>query len=135
VADAIESVYASGLDPHVSALAHHLYQAGSVADPEKSIHFLLEAAGQANLAVAYEDALDLLGKAISLLDGKQAGRTAELYARRAATLVSLSRHPEAILEYERTLCSSILWMTTSGTRRFVSGSTFFAHGPPSSKKR
>lgn len=103
VGEAIERVYTSNIDPHVSALAHHLYQAGAAVDQEKVLHFLSEAAAQANRAVAYEEALDHLGKAISLLEGDQTGRTAGLLARRAETLVTLSRHPEAIVEYERAL--------------------------------
>lgn len=39
VADAMERIYAPILYPHVSALAHHLYQAGSSADQEKDHPF------------------------------------------------------------------------------------------------
>jgi len=103
VADAMERIYASTIDAHVSALAHHLYQAGSSADPEKAIHFLSESARQASGAAAYEQALDHLDNAISLLDHERTIRAADLRTRRADVLRSLSRDQEAIQEYERAL--------------------------------
>lgn len=103
VADVIERAYATSIDAHVSALAYHLYQAGSSVDQEKTIHFLSEAARQASGAVAYEEALDHLDNAVSLLDDQRSPRAADLCARRANALLSLSRNLEAIQEYERAL--------------------------------
>jgi eukaryotic-like serine/threonine-protein kinase len=101
IAGAMERVYAANLNPYVSALAHHLFQAGSCVDQEKAIHFLSEAARQASAAVAYEEALSHLDNAISLLDDARTALAADLIARRAAALLSLARNPEAIREYER----------------------------------
>ncbi len=103
VAQVMEEVYASTIDAHASALAHHLFQAGSSADPEKAIHFLSEAARQASKAAAHEEALDHLDKAVSLLDNERTARAALLHARRAGELRSLSRNRDAVLEYERAL--------------------------------
>jgi eukaryotic-like serine/threonine-protein kinase len=103
VADAIERVYAASIDAHVSALAHHLYQAGSSVDREKTIHFLSEAARQASGAAAHEEALDHLDNAVSLLDNERTARAADLRVQRAAALRSLSRNQEAVQEYERAL--------------------------------
>src|SRR5262249_33252495 len=57
VAEAIERIYAAQIDTHASALAHHLYQAGAAANPEKTVTWLTRAAEQAAAAAAYEDAL------------------------------------------------------------------------------
>jgi len=103
VADAIERVYGANIHAHVPALAHHLYQAGSSIDQDKSIHFLSEAARQASLAAAHEDALDHLNKAVSLLENERTLRAADLHGRRAAVLWSLSRTREAVEDYERAL--------------------------------
>jgi serine/threonine protein kinase/tetratricopeptide (TPR) repeat protein len=103
VAGAMERVYSTTIDAHVSALAHHLYQAGSFADQEKTIHFLSEAARRASAAAAHEEALDHLDKAISLLDNEFTACAAGLRARRAGVLLSLSRTQEAVQEYERAL--------------------------------
>jgi tetratricopeptide (TPR) repeat protein len=103
VAGVMERVYATNVDAHVSALAHHLYQAGSSADREKTIHFLTEAARQASGAAAHEEALQHLDNAISLLDEESTARAADLLTRRAGALLSLSRNREAVQEYERAL--------------------------------
>jgi tetratricopeptide (TPR) repeat protein len=103
VADVMERVYGAKIDAHVSALAHHLYQAGSSVDQGKTIHFLSEAARQASGAAAHEEALQHLDNAISLLDEEPTARAADLIARRAGALLSLSRNREAVQEYERAL--------------------------------
>ena len=103
VADVMERVYAANIGPHVSALAHHLYQAGSSVDQEKTIHFLSEAARQASAAAAHEEALEHLDNAVSLLDDERTVRAADLRVERAAALRSLSRNQEAVQEYERAL--------------------------------
>jgi len=116
VADVMERVYAADIDAHVSALAHHLYQAGSSVDREKTIHFLSEAAGQASKAAAHEEALDHLANAISLLDDERTARAADLHARRAGVLWSLWRYQEAVQAYERAL---VLFDSLSDHVRFV----------------
>jgi tetratricopeptide (TPR) repeat protein len=98
----MERVYARS-GTHVSALAHHLYQAGSSVDQEKTIYFLQEAASQASNATAHEEALDHLDNAVSLLDNERTARAADLRARRAGVLLSLSRYQEAVQDYERAL--------------------------------
>ena len=40
VAEAMERVYARALEEHAADLAHHLYQAGAAADPEKTVRYL-----------------------------------------------------------------------------------------------
>jgi tetratricopeptide (TPR) repeat protein len=95
VAAAIERLYANALDSHVSALAHHLYQAGAASDPEKTIDCLIRAADQARANAAHEEALACLDNALSLWEGPPTARIAEVYERRAFTLRSLG-HPDAI---------------------------------------
>jgi serine/threonine protein kinase/tetratricopeptide (TPR) repeat protein len=103
VAQVMERVYAPTIDAHASALAHHLYQAGSSADREKTIQFLSQAVTEASKAAAHEEALDHLEHAISLLDDERSARVADLHARRAGALGSLWRNQEAVQEYERAL--------------------------------
>ena len=103
VADALERVYQSSIDAHVSALAHHLYQAGAAVDQEKAIHFLSEAAKRSSATAAHEEALGHLDNALSLLEMERSARAADLHARRAAVLRSVSRDREAIEENERAL--------------------------------
>jgi hypothetical protein len=44
VADAIEKLYAGALEDHAIDLAHHLTRAGNLADPDRSIRYLMMAA-------------------------------------------------------------------------------------------
>jgi tetratricopeptide (TPR) repeat protein len=57
VADAIERRRAPALDAYVSALAHHLYQAGAAADSERAITTMLNAMRRAHASGAFEEAL------------------------------------------------------------------------------
>ncbi len=101
VADAIERVYAASIEKHASALAHHLYQAGTAADEAKTSAYLLIASDQARAAAAHEESLAHLDNALSLWEGERNLRVADLHARRAAALRSLGRTSEAVDAYER----------------------------------
>jgi tetratricopeptide (TPR) repeat protein/tRNA A-37 threonylcarbamoyl transferase component Bud32 len=103
VAEAIERVYAASLEKHASALAHHLYQAGTAADLEKTSTYLLLAAGQARAAAAHEESLAHLDNALSLREGESGSLVADIHARRAAALRSLGRIGEAVEAYERAI--------------------------------
>jgi tetratricopeptide (TPR) repeat protein len=103
VAEAIERVYAASVEKHASALAHHLYQAGTAADVEKTTVYLLLAADQARAAAAHEESLALVDHALSLYEGETGSRVADLHGRRAAALRSLGRTSEAVEAYERTI--------------------------------
>ncbi|HXR97938.1 MAG TPA: protein kinase [Terriglobales bacterium] len=103
IADALERVHKNSLDAHIPALAHHLYQAGARVDQDRVLHFLSEAARRAIASAAHEDALQHLDKALSLVENERTARAAALHTRRAITLRSLSRQPEAFEEIERAL--------------------------------
>jgi len=103
IAYAIERVFGPDLENHSSALAHHLYQAGSSAEPGKALKYLMAAASLASGRAAHEEALGHVDNALSLLEGVRDRRTADLYSRRALALRSLSRLPEAFDSYERAI--------------------------------
>jgi tetratricopeptide (TPR) repeat protein len=103
VAEAIEQVYASSLEKHASTLAHHLYQAGTAADSEKTSKHLLIAAEQARAAAAYEESLAHLDRALSLWEGERDARVADIERRRATVLRSLGRTDEAVHAFERAI--------------------------------
>jgi tetratricopeptide (TPR) repeat protein len=103
VAETIERLYAGNLESQTSPLAHHLFQAGSATDPEKTVAWLTRAARQASAFTAYEDALASLDNALSLTEGEDPTRVAELHAERATVLRSLGRPVEALGAYELAL--------------------------------
>ena len=67
VVSGIERVHVNALEDHAGDLAHHLWQAGRAADPDKTVQFLALAAQQALKQSAYEGALRYFQNALELL--------------------------------------------------------------------
>ncbi|MBM3754589.1 MAG: hypothetical protein FJW38_11490 [Acidobacteria bacterium] len=103
VAEAIESVYATNLEAHASPLAHHLYQAGAAVDPEKTSNYLELAARKARAGAAHEEALQHLENALSLWEGEEILRVAELTMQKGEALRSLGRTDESIASLETSI--------------------------------
>ncbi len=102
IADAIEQTYRNAVEDHASDIAHHLYQAGAAADPDRTVKYLLMAAERAISAAAFEEALRLMDSAISI--AAPTGRAeAELLYRRGSALRSIGRWDEGISEWRRAL--------------------------------
>jgi predicted ATPase/class 3 adenylate cyclase len=68
VAEAMERVYARDLEEHAADLAHHLYQAGAAADPEKTVRYLKLAGERAVATVAFEEGTRLYQMALQAMD-------------------------------------------------------------------
>ena len=98
VAEAIERVYASDLDPHVADIAHHLYQAGVAANLEKSTDYLIRAGDRALAGAAFEEAHRAFERAASLHpDADRLGK--------AELLVKLGFAQRALGHLEQSLAS------------------------------
>jgi len=70
-AEGMEHVYAQDLEEHAADLAHHFYQAGAAADPQKAVRYLTLAGEQALAAVAYEKSVRLYEMALQALDREE----------------------------------------------------------------
>ena len=103
VAEAIERVYAANLEAQASPLAHHLYQAGTAVDPQKTSAYLELAAEKARSGAAHEEALTHIENALSLWEGVQGSRVAELTLQRGEALRSLGRTDEATRSLEASI--------------------------------
>ncbi len=103
IAEGIEKVSAGRFESQASQLAHHLYQAGAIADPEKTTAYLLIAARQAIAGSAHEEALEHLDRALSLWEGEPDPQTAEIVYQKATTLRSLGRSDEALTTYRKAI--------------------------------
>jgi len=68
IAEAIEEVHASDLDRHLAQIAHHYLEAGSAADPERTVEYATRAAALAGLRLAHEDAAGLYARALEALE-------------------------------------------------------------------
>ena len=103
VAETMERVYESDLTRRASALAHHLYEAGSVADEAKTIHFLILAGEQSLETGAFEEARRDFDLALSLLPAGERENRASLLWKRGLAHRSLGLWKEAIDDWEAAL--------------------------------
>jgi class 3 adenylate cyclase/tetratricopeptide (TPR) repeat protein len=103
VAEAIEKTYARALEEHAGDLAHHFYQAGAAAEPEKTVRYLTLAGEQAMAAAAFEDALGHYQRALSLQPDEDRRGRAGLLHKRGLALRSLGRWEEAMADWREAL--------------------------------
>jgi tetratricopeptide (TPR) repeat protein len=103
VAEAMEQVYARALEEHAADLAHHLYQAGTAADPQKTAHYLALAGERAFGAAAFEDALRHYEAAVSLQPADDCKGRADLLFKRGLARRSLGRWEEALADWREAL--------------------------------
>jgi tetratricopeptide (TPR) repeat protein len=64
IADAFERIYKGSLEDKINDLAYHLWHAGSVADPARTVQCLTKAAKRAQAQSAYETALSHMRNAL-----------------------------------------------------------------------
>jgi tetratricopeptide (TPR) repeat protein len=105
VAEAMERVYARALEEHAADLAHHLYQAGTAADPQKTVRYLALAGERAFGAAAFEDALRLYDSALSLQPADERRARADLLYKRGLARRSLGRWEEALTDWREALAA------------------------------
>jgi len=105
VAEAMERLYARALAEHATDLAHHFYQAGAAADPEKTVRYLTVAGDQAREAAAFEDALRHYDDALSLQPADDQRGRADLLYKRGLALRSLGRWDEALADWRQALAA------------------------------
>ena len=103
VAESIEQAAGSNAEKHASDLAHHLCQAGTAADGDKTVRFLTLAGDQALEAGAFDEALRQFNDALSIQDEADQRQAADLRYKRGQALRSVGRWKEAIDEWKRTL--------------------------------
>jgi tetratricopeptide (TPR) repeat protein len=86
IAQGLEQQPAVKIEKNAGAIAHHFYQAGAGADPEKTVHYLMLAADRANDALAFEDAVKYLDSAIDIVPELGNDTHARLLSRKAVSL-------------------------------------------------
>jgi tetratricopeptide (TPR) repeat protein len=105
VAEAMERLYARTLEEHATELAHHFYQAGAAADPEKTVRYLTVAGKRAMEAAAFVDALRLYHDALSMQPPDDRRGQADLLYKRGQALRSLGRWEEALADWRQALAA------------------------------
>ena len=101
VAEAMERLYARDVEQHAADLAHHLHQAGAVAEREKTVRYLTLAGDQALESAAFEDALRLYQSALSLQP--TADEKGDLLFSRAKTRSALAQWDDAAADWREAL--------------------------------
>jgi class 3 adenylate cyclase/tetratricopeptide (TPR) repeat protein len=105
VAETMERVYGRAVDEHSADLAHHLYQAGTAAGWQKTVHYLTLAGERAMAAAAFEDALRYYDTALSLLPVDERRGRADLLYRRGLARRSLGHWEETLADWREALAA------------------------------
>jgi len=95
VADTLERVYGKSSSERASEIGHHLYQAGTAADPLRTATFLTQAAKNALAIGAFEEVERLVENALVLLPNDRSRERAEALAMRGHAAWGLGRLDDA----------------------------------------
>jgi predicted ATPase len=95
VADTLERVYGKSSSERASEIGHHLYQAGTAADPLRTATFLGQAAKNALAVGAFEEVQRLIDSTLVLLPADSARERAEALAMRGQAAWGLGRLDDA----------------------------------------
>ena len=95
VADTLERVYGKSAPERASEIGHHLYQAGTAADPLRTATFLSLAAKNALAVGAFEEVQRLLESALVLLPADRRRERADALAMRGQACWGLGRTEDA----------------------------------------
>ena len=96
VAEAIERAAGGNAEQHATDLAHHLFQAGTAADPDKTVRFLTLAGDQAQSAGAFDEALRHFDNALSIQEEDDPRHVADLRYKKGQALRSLGQGDPAV---------------------------------------
>ena len=86
IADALDAIYGRRANENAGEIAHHLYQSGAAADPERTADYLALAGERALASLAFEDGLRRYDQAIEVLGDEEPERCARFHGRRAIAL-------------------------------------------------
>jgi predicted ATPase len=95
VADTLERVYGKGAAEKADEIGHHLYQAGTSADPVRTSAFLAQAARNALAVGAFEEVLRLVETTLTLLPGDSLRGRADALTMRGEAFWGLGRIDDA----------------------------------------
>jgi tetratricopeptide (TPR) repeat protein len=96
IADALEAIHAGDAEKFASEIGHHLYQAGSAAEPGRTAHHLGLAGQRAMDALAFEDGLRQFDLALGVLAEGDAATLARLQGLRSEALRGAERITESL---------------------------------------
>jgi pilus assembly protein CpaF len=95
VADTLERIYGKSAAERASEIGHHLYQAGTAANPQRTATFLGQAAKNALAVGAFEEVVRMVDTALLLLPADSLRERAEALAMRGQAFWGLGRIDDA----------------------------------------
>jgi eukaryotic-like serine/threonine-protein kinase len=101
IADALERLRGASLDSHPSVLAHHLYQAGGVAETSRTAKALVLAGRRALVSSAFEETVQVSDHVFSLELPEHDLLLGEASQQHGEALLGLQRNDDAIAAFER----------------------------------
>jgi class 3 adenylate cyclase/tetratricopeptide (TPR) repeat protein len=102
-AEALEQIYGSALEPQAAAIAHHLIEAGPIADAKRTFRYLVLAGRWPQQTAAFEEALRHFEQALSLRDVTECEQLAELLANLGRARRSLGQLEAALSAWDEAL--------------------------------
>ena len=96
IADAMEALHGPAAAKYASEIGHHLYRAGSAAEPTRTAQHLCLAGERALDALAFEDALKQFDLAATVLADSHPGPLARVQGLRSEALRGAERVPESL---------------------------------------
>jgi len=123
IADALERLRAASLDSHASVLAHHLYQAGGVADTTRTARVLVLAGKRALASGAFEETVQVSDHVFSLELGEHDPLLGEANQQHGEALAGLQRNDDAIAAFERALTNAVARHDDVGIERSAMGAS------------
>ncbi len=123
IADALERLRAASLDSHASVLAHHLYQAGGVADTTRTARVLVLAGKRALASGAFEETVQVSDHVFSLELAEHDLLLGEASQQHGEALVGLQRYDDAVAAFERALTIAIARHDDAGIERAAMGAS------------
>jgi len=96
VALGLEKMLGDSAASQAGTIAYHLFQSGSGADEEKTVHYLTLAADRAQDSLAFEDAVRYLDQAITVIQDAGGDNQENLLQRKANALYGSGRVDDAV---------------------------------------
>jgi len=103
IASTMEKLYGEYVEKYCSEIAHHLYQAGALADGSRTARYLLLAGEQARATSAFDEAIKMFETAETVLPSDDSATRANIYYSRGMALRGLAQMEKALAAFQHSI--------------------------------
>lgn len=100
IANTMEELYGEYVEDHSQEIAHHLYQAGAMADGARTARYLLLAGERARAASAFDEAIQMFNAAETVLPSGDSSILASIYYSRGMALRGQGQTEKALTVFQ-----------------------------------